>query len=188
MAPVPKGKQLAKGKQQKSGLRSSDKSGKSAKKPAFKKSKGPPPVQQKTKSAKSLDQRRRKKREYTAEELNIPKLNMITPVGVQKPRGKKKGKVFVDDPHTMQTILAIVNAETEGKIESKMLKARHMEEIREARQREMEAKEQERNQVLENKKNELRGRKRTKKTAPATEVPVSRAGTAEKPKKKVSFG
>lgn len=34
---------------------------------------------------------------YTEKELDIPALNMITPVGVEKPKGKKKGKVFVDD-------------------------------------------------------------------------------------------
>lgn len=34
---------------------------------------------------------------YTEKELAIPALNMITPVGVEKPKGKKKGKVFVDD-------------------------------------------------------------------------------------------
>ena len=38
-----------------------------------------------------------KKREYTEEELGLPKLNAITPVGVVKPKGKKKGKTFVDD-------------------------------------------------------------------------------------------
>ena len=38
------------------------------------------------------------RRTYTDEELSVPKLNKITPVGVQKPSGKKKGKVFVDDP------------------------------------------------------------------------------------------
>lgn len=48
---------------------------------------------------------------------------MITPVGVEKPKGKKKGKVFVDDQHSMMTILAMVNAEKEGQIESKMMKA-----------------------------------------------------------------
>lgn len=37
------------------------------------------------------------------------------------------------------TILAMVNAEKEGQIESKMMKARQMEEIREARKAEMEA-------------------------------------------------
>lgn len=38
-----------------------------------------------------------KKKIYTEAELNIPTLNMVTPVGVEKPKGKKKGKVFVDD-------------------------------------------------------------------------------------------
>ncbi|EAQ90688.1 predicted protein [Chaetomium globosum CBS 148.51] len=45
-----------------------------------------------------LDKNKKKKqRVYTEKELGIPELNMITPVGVTKPRGKKKGKVFVDD-------------------------------------------------------------------------------------------
>lgn len=40
---------------------------------------------------------KKKRRVYTEKELDIPKLNMITPMGVEKPKGKKKGKVFVDD-------------------------------------------------------------------------------------------
>lgn len=45
-----------------------------------------------------LDKNKKKKqRVYTEKELGIPELNMVTPVGVTKPRGKKKGKVFVDD-------------------------------------------------------------------------------------------
>jgi len=40
---------------------------------------------------------KKKRRIYTEKELGIPTLNMITPVGVGKPRGKKKGKIFVDD-------------------------------------------------------------------------------------------
>ena len=55
----------------------------------------PPPKQQKTKPLAGLP--KKKQRVYTEKELGIPKLNMITPVGVVKPRGKKKGKVFVDD-------------------------------------------------------------------------------------------
>jgi 60S ribosomal subunit assembly/export protein LOC1 len=39
----------------------------------------------------------------------------------------------------MMTILAIVSAEKEGQIESKMIKARQMEEIREAKKKEAEA-------------------------------------------------
>lgn len=57
--------------------------------------KAPPPKQQKTKSTPG--QAKKKKRTYTAAELGIPDLNMITPVGVELPKGKKKGKVFVDD-------------------------------------------------------------------------------------------
>lgn len=41
--------------------------------------------------------KKKKKREYTEKELDLPKLNTITPVGVVKPKGKKKGKVFIDD-------------------------------------------------------------------------------------------
>lgn len=53
------------------------------------------PVQQKTKSTSSLQKKKRKV--YTEKELGIPRLNMITPVGVDLPKGRKKGKVFVDD-------------------------------------------------------------------------------------------
>ena len=43
--------------------------------------------------------RKQKKKKYSEKELAglIPEHNMITPVGVSKPKGKKKGKVFVDD-------------------------------------------------------------------------------------------
>ena len=60
-----------------------------------KKIKAPPPKQQKTKSGPGPV--KKKRRVYTDEELGLPKLNMITPVGVELPKGKKKGKVFVDD-------------------------------------------------------------------------------------------
>lgn len=57
-----------------------------------KKKKEPP------KTAKGTGKPRFKKRRvYTEKELNIPALNMITPVGVEKPKTGKKGKVFIDD-------------------------------------------------------------------------------------------
>lgn len=60
--------------------------------------KRPPPKEVKSKArTESSLLKKTKKREYTEEELGLPKLNMITPVGVVKPKGKKKGKVFVDD-------------------------------------------------------------------------------------------
>ncbi len=57
--------------------------GASTKSKVSKKSKAPPP--------------KKKKHVYSEKELGIPKLNMITPIGVDLPKGKKKGKVFVDD-------------------------------------------------------------------------------------------
>ena len=69
--------------------------GKSSKSRVSKNKKAPPPVQQKTKP--TLGSVKKKPKVYTEKELGIPQLNMITPVGVAKPKGKKKGKVFVDD-------------------------------------------------------------------------------------------
>lgn len=46
------------------------------------------------------------------------------------------------------TILAMVNAEKEGQIESKMQKARQMEEIREAKRREQEARQEQKKSKL----------------------------------------
>lgn len=131
------------------------------------KPKAPPPKQQKTKPAQGPAKKKRKI--YTDKELGIPKLNMITPVGVDLPKGKKKGKVFVDDQvhlpvafgswrgfvlmywasqESMMTILAIVNANKEGQIESKMMKSRQMEEIRAARRKEAEARQEQRKSKL----------------------------------------
>lgn len=57
--------------------------------------KAPPPKQQKTRP--TARPTKRKRRVYTEKELGLPKLNTITPVGVDFPKGKKKGKIFVDD-------------------------------------------------------------------------------------------
>lgn len=46
------------------------------------------------------------------------------------------------------TILSMVNAEKEGQIESKIMKARQLEEIRQARQNETEARQQARKAKL----------------------------------------
>ena len=94
----------------------------------------------------------------------------------------------------MTTILAMVQAEKEGQIESKMIKARQMEEIREARRVEAEKKEQEKKSKLEETKESLRRkRKRNRPSDGGAEDDgvkhVTSAGTnAAKPKKKrVSF-
>ena len=92
---------------------------------------------QKTKSYKTKDGRK-KKRVYTEAELDIPKLNSIVPAGIAKPKGQKKGKVFVDDPASMMAIMSVVNAQKEGHIESKIMRARQLEEVREAKRKEAE--------------------------------------------------
>lgn len=55
------------------------------------------PTLKQPKSSKKFSITNRKTRVYTEKELNIPKLNMIKPSGIEKPKGKKKGKIFVDD-------------------------------------------------------------------------------------------
>ncbi|KAL2413666.1 60S ribosomal subunit assembly/export protein LOC1 [Exophiala dermatitidis] len=165
--------------------------------------KRPPPKQVKTKpgvhsqtatgtsSSSAAKSSKRKQKTYTDKELNLPALNMITPVGVQKPRGKKKGKVFVDDKESMMTILAMVNAEKEGQIESKMIKARQLEEIREARRREMEKKKEKKQAELEEVKKEIKKGKKTKNNdkQPSDSTTGDSGGSknATKQKKRVSF-
>ncbi|KAL8943932.1 MAG: hypothetical protein Q9216_000744 [Gyalolechia sp. 2 TL-2023] len=91
---------------------------------------------------------KKRRRAYTEKELGLPNLNTITPVGTDRPKGKKKGKIFVDDQESMMTILAIVNASKDGQIESKMMKSRQMEEIRAARWKEAEARQQQKKSKL----------------------------------------
>ncbi|KAI1215067.1 uncharacterized protein F4807DRAFT_19714 [Annulohypoxylon truncatum] len=180
----------------KSGI-SSSKSSKGGPPDGVSKSKRKSPVVSKQVKGKTLADliKKKKKKVYTEKELGIPELNMVTPVGVTKPKGKKKGKVFVDDKESMSTILAMVQADKEGEIESKMIKARQMEEIREARRVEAEKKEEEKKAKLDQTKESLRRkRKRTKlphddDADDAVVKDVTSSGTkSTKPKKKrVSF-
>ncbi|KAI2778670.1 hypothetical protein F4815DRAFT_447172 [Daldinia loculata] len=179
----------------KSGI-SSSKSSKGGPSDGIVKSKRKGPVLSKQVRGKNTPDllKKKKKRVYSEKELGIPELNMVTPVGVTKPKGKKKGKVFVDDKESMNTILAMVQADKDGEIESKMIKARQMEEIREARRVEAEKKEDEKKAKLDETKDSLRRkRKRTKQSNENDDgdgiKEVASAGTkATKPKKKrVSF-
>lgn len=169
------------------------KGGKSASKsgdrPRPKKPTGPKPktVEQKTKST-THGPAKKKKRVYTEKELNIPTLNAIRPAGIQKPNGVKKGKTFVDDKESLMTILAMVQAEKEGNIESKMIRARQMEVIREARKAEADKREAGRKEKLEGVKDELR-KKKNKKGSKSADADTESEPAAEKPKRKrVSFG
>jgi 60S ribosomal subunit assembly/export protein LOC1 len=174
------------------------KSGKVGKRPPAKQVKTRPGVHSNTadKGGKSgaPKPKQRKQKTYTDKELDLPALNMITPVGQAAATagggGKKKNKIFVDDRESMMTILAMVNAEKEGQIESKMIKARQMEEIREARRREMEKKQQHKQAALEEVKKGLK--KGNKKKGPTRDDAGDKdhgdASTKpKKTKKKVSF-
>lgn len=46
---------------------------------------------------KKKDPKKRRLADLAKLEKELPKLNMITPAGVVQPKGRKKGKVFVED-------------------------------------------------------------------------------------------
>ncbi|KAG6009673.1 hypothetical protein E4U21_001737 [Claviceps maximensis] len=157
------------------------------------KPKGPVVSQQVKEKNRAAMLKKPKKKVYTETELGIPALNMVTPVGVVKPRGKKKGKIFVDDTESMSTILAIVQAEKDGEIESKMIKARKMEEIREARKVEAQKKEEEKKSRLEDTKDSLRKKRKRRNVGGGDDKDdsvksLALSGTkAAKTKKRVAF-
>lgn len=84
-------------------------------------------------------------------------------------------------------ILALVNADKEGQIESKMMKARQMEEIREARRKEAEQREQTKKNKLEETKNDIKKRGKKYKQADEVTIPKPNRQKDQKPEKRVSF-
>jgi 60S ribosomal subunit assembly/export protein LOC1 len=161
------------------------------KKPNSRKGPPPKPTEQKSKSATTnLKKRKPPHLRYTEAQLKVPQLNGIRPTGVQKPPNKKKGKQFVDDGAGMKTILAMVMAEKEGNIESKMIRARQMEELREARRAEAEKRAEGKKAGLEERKDEIRQGKKKRRRTDGGAVSVKSSGLEsglQKPKKKVSF-
>ncbi|OAL37769.1 hypothetical protein AYO20_02946 [Fonsecaea nubica] len=169
--------------------------------------KRPPPKQVKTKpgvhsqtSAQATKPSKRKQKTYSDKDLDLPALNMITPVSApENPTnhsrrggtGKKKNKIYIDDEESMRTILAMVNAEKEGQIESKLMKARQMEEIREARRKEMEKRKESKREELEGVKNGLKKGKKKRKSHDggmvARDDPEGNGEGKPKTKKRVSF-
>jgi 60S ribosomal subunit assembly/export protein LOC1 len=89
----------------------------------------------------------------------------------------------------MMTILAMVNADKEGQVESKMMKARQMEEIREARKAEAEKRQEIRKAKLDETKEGMR-KKRKRPSAGEEKDDTRSAGMRPlklKKKKSVSF-
>ncbi|KAK4937181.1 60S ribosomal subunit assembly/export protein, partial [Elasticomyces elasticus] len=121
--------------------------------------------QVKTKPGAQAGRPKKKRPVYTEKQLGLPALNTIVPANakiVQKAggTGKKKDKVYVDDQEQMMTILALVNAEKEGQIESKIQKQRQLEEIRQARVKEQEKRDEKKSSKLEKVKGEIKDEKR----------------------------
>ncbi|KAK6334946.1 60S ribosomal subunit assembly/export protein [Orbilia javanica] len=99
---------------------------------------------------------------YTDAQLKLPTLNGIVPAGVTKPRGKKKGKVFVEDKETMMDILELVNNSVDGVIQGKVEKNRRLEVIREQKRKEQERREKEKEAKLEDVKDSLKKKRKRK--------------------------
>jgi 60S ribosomal subunit assembly/export protein LOC1 len=89
----------------------------------------------------------------------------------------------------MSTILAMVQAEREGKIESKLIRARQMEEIREARKVEAEKKEATRKAKFDETKESLKKKRKRRRAGDAQheESPEVKPDAMGKRKKRVSF-
>ncbi|OAP56840.1 hypothetical protein AYL99_08952 [Fonsecaea erecta] len=176
----------------------SRKSNKIAKRPPPKQVKTRPGVHSQT-AVQAAKPSKRSQKTYSDKDLNLPSLNMITPVSApENPTnhsrrggtGKKKNKIYIDDEESMRTILAMVNAEKEGQIESKLIKARQMEEIREARRKEMEKRKETKKEELEGVKKGLKkGNKKTKSQKRERTAEDDRPSPKTKPKtqKRVSF-
>lgn len=153
----------------------------------------PAPVQHKPKPSTGTDKKKKPPHmRYTEKDLKVPHLNGIRPAGIQKPPNAKKGKNFVDDKESMNAIMAMVMAEKEGNLEGKMMRARQMEEVREAKRLEAEKRAQSKKDGFEGRKEEIKkGSKKRRSEGDASTVEDTKEdGSAKKFKqrKRVSFG